>query len=165
MYVRTSVSNALASPARARSTSAPSRCAAAARSGDWGGSAGTVAPTEIVTCGRPRDSVQRRAACGIPDLSSAPTILLHLTGAFELLLGRLLGALSRVLLELRRAVALLGREHRHHLVACLGEGRRQGVDHLELRLAQREELLALLGAEVVDAAGGGAGPPPRVHSP
>src|SRR4051812_3762897 len=162
MYVRTSVSNAVASPARTRAMSAPSRSAAATRSGECDGSAGTLALTESVTFGRARDSAQRRAACGIPDLPSAPASLLDLTRTLELLLGRLLGALPRALLELRGAIALLGSEHGHHLIARLGERRRERVDHGDLRLAQAEELLALFRAEVVDAAGGTPGRLQRV---
>src|SRR6185369_5307487 len=105
MYVRTSVSNAMSSPARARATSAPSRSAAATRSGVGDGVAGTFALTESVTFGRARDSVQRRAACGIPDLSSAPAIILSRARTLQLLLGHLLGALARVLLELLGALA------------------------------------------------------------
>src|SRR6476661_1530462 len=119
MCVRTSTSNALSSPARTRATSAPSRCAAATRSGDGGGAAGTFALTESVTFGRACDSAQRRAACGIPDLPSLPSppaIVLHLARALQLFLGHLLGALPLVLLELHRTVALLRIEHRHHLL-------------------------------------------------
>src|SRR6188508_3208480 len=154
MYVRTSVSNAVASPARARSISAPSRSAAAIRAADGDGSAGTLALTESVTLGRVRDSAQRGPASGIPDLSSAPPSAFHLLRTLlELLLRRVLGALPLVLLELRRAIALLRSEHRHHLLARLGERRRERVDQRHLRRAEGDELFALLRAEVVDAAG------------
>src|SRR5829696_4365007 len=115
MYVRTSRSNALLSPARARATSAPSRSVAARRSGDTDGSAGTPALTESVTLGRSRASAQRRAACVIPDLPPSAAITpLHDLAALELPLRRFLGALPRVLLELRGPLLLLGRQHRHH---------------------------------------------------
>src|SRR4051812_46877231 len=113
MYVRTSMSNAAVSPARARATSAPSRSAAASRSGDSRGSAGAFALTESETLARGRDSVPRRAACahpGLPPPAHCRADILHL---LHLALRELLGALARILLELARPVPLLGAQQRH----------------------------------------------------
>src|SRR5829696_1495327 len=114
------MSNAVLSPARARATRAPSRSAAAIRSAEAEGSAGTLALTESVTLGRAGDSAHRRAACGIPDRSSlAAVATLDRLAPLELALRLLLGALARVLLVPGRALLLLRPQHRHHLLACL----------------------------------------------
>src|SRR3954452_9666249 len=153
MYVRTSTSNAAASPARARANSAPSRSAAARRSGDSRGSAGAFALTESETLGRVRDSAQRRAACVIPDLSPAahPADILHL---LHLALRELLGALARILLELVRPVALLGAQHRHDTLVRRRDVWGDLLDDLRLRLPPGDELVALLLTQVAEPARG-----------
>src|SRR5687768_2779151 len=154
MYVRTSASNALLSPARAWATRAPSRAAAATRSGDaeGAGSAGTLALTESVTLGRAEGSARRRAACGILDPSAAAAVA-ALIGRLELALRLLLGTLARLLLQLGDPLLLLGPQQRHDVVARLREPGRERVDHRGLGRAERGDLLALLGGQVVRAAG------------
>src|SRR5215212_9550162 len=128
MYVRTSVSNAALSPARARATSAPSRSAATTRSGDACGSTGVFALTESETLGRVRGSAQRRATCGIPDLSPPAHPRAGILHLLELALRELLGALARVLLELVRTVLLLGPQQRHDPLVGLRHVRRDLLD-------------------------------------
>src|SRR4051812_17479966 len=113
MYVCTNASNAALSPARARATRAPSRSAAAMRSGDCSRAAGALALTESETLGRVVGSAQRRAACGIPDLSAPSHAGRRILQLLQLVFRHFLGALASILLELDRPILLLLAQHRH----------------------------------------------------
>src|SRR4051812_40396905 len=150
MYVRTSMSNAALSPARARATRAPWRSAAAERSGDSCGSVGAFALTVSETLGRVRDSAQRRAACGIPDLSPTAHPRADILHLLHLVLRELLGALARVLLQLARAVTLLRLQQRHDSLVRLRDVRGDLLDDGDLLLPPRDELVALLLTQVAE---------------
>src|SRR5215207_7421772 len=143
MYVRTSTSNAELSPARALATRAPSRSAAASRSGESVRSTGTFALTESVTLWRALGSVHRRAACAISDLSPPALTATIVRLRFELALRRLGGALACVLLQLGRALPLLRGQQRHRLRVGSRDVRRDRVDDRLLDLAEHHELVAL----------------------